>query len=92
MPVEIAMGAEKPLIRLLQEQQGVPALADCKRCSGRGYERIPSTEAYAAVCKIRDAFSLDTWKKTVKRFYDQLITKFDIEEAWADVQLKQITK
>lgn len=77
---------------VLTEQQGVPVLADCKRCSGRGYERIPSTEAYAAVCQITDAISLDTWKKSVKPFYDQLITKFDIEEAWADVQLKQITK
>ncbi|CAD5354804.1 protein of unknown function [Enterobacter cancerogenus] len=63
-------------------------LADCKRCSGRGYERIPSTKAYAAVCQITEAISLDTWKKSVKPFYDQLITKFDIEEAWADAQLK----
>lgn len=31
-------------------------------------------------------------KKSVKPFYDQLITKFDIEEARADAQLKQITK
>lgn len=76
----------------LTEQQGVPVMADCKRCSGRGYERIPSTEAYAAVCQITDAISLDTWKKSVKPFYDQLITKFDIEEAWAETQLKQITK
>lgn len=75
-----------------QAQQGVPVMADCKRCSGRGYERIPSTEAYAAVCQITDEISLDTWKKSVKPFYDQLITKFDIEEAWADAQLKQITK
>lgn len=85
-------GRGKAVNQALTEQQGVPVLADCKRCSGRGFERIPSTEAYAAVCKITDAISLDTWKKTVKPFYDQLITKFDIEEAWADAQLKQITK
>ncbi|HCX5186894.1 TPA: antitermination protein [Escherichia coli] len=76
----------------LTEEQGVPVLAACKRCSGRGYERIPSTEAHAAVCQITDAISLDTWKKSVKPFYDQLITKFDIEEAWAEAQLKQITR
>lgn len=70
----------------------MPVLAACKRCSGRGYERIPSTEAHAAVCQITDAISLDTWKKSVKPFYDQLITKFDIEEAWAEAQLKQITR
>ncbi|WP_336653720.1 antitermination protein [Leclercia adecarboxylata] len=74
------------------KEQGVPVLGSCKRCSGRGYERIPSTEAHAAVCQITDAISLDTWKKSVKPFYDQLITKFDIEEAWAEAQLKQITR
>lgn len=85
-------GRGKAINQALTKQQGVPVLANCKRCSGRGYERIPSTEAYAAVCGITDAISLDTWKKSVKPFYDQLITKFDIEEAWADAQLKQITK
>lgn len=85
-------GRGKAINQALTKQQGVPVLADCKRCSGRGYERIPSTEAYAALCKITDAISLDTWKKSVKPFYDQLITKFDIEEAWADAQLKKITK
>jgi hypothetical protein len=49
----------------LTEKQGVPVLSDCKRCGGRGYERIPSTEAYAAVCQITDAITLDTWKKSV---------------------------
>ena len=44
------------------------------------------------MCKITDAISLDTWKKSVKPFYDQLITKFDMEEAWAESQLKQITR
>lgn len=85
-------GRGKVINQALTEQQGVPVLADCKRCSGRGFERIPSTEAYAAVRQITDAISLSTWKKSVKPFYDQLITKFDIEEAWADAQLKQITK
>lgn len=74
------------------KKQGVPVFSTCKRCSGRGYERIPSTEAYAAVCRITDAISIATWEKSVKRFYDELITKFDIEEAWAEEQLKQITR
>ncbi|MFU2166538.1 antitermination protein [Lelliottia nimipressuralis] len=85
-------GRGKAVNKVLTDKQGVPVLADCKRCSGRGYERIPSTEAYAAVCQITDAITLDTWKKSVKPFYDQLTSKFDIEEAWADEQLKQITK
>ncbi|QFH49740.1 antitermination protein [Leclercia adecarboxylata] len=85
-------GRGKAVSKELTYQQGVPVLADCKRCGGRGYERIPSTEAYAAICLITDAISLDTWKKSVKPFYDLLITKFDIEEAWAEAQLKQITR
>jgi hypothetical protein len=66
----------------------VPVLSDCKRCGGRGYERIPSTEAYAAVCQITDAYP-GHLEKVSEAFYDQLITKFDIEEAWAESQLKQ---
>lgn len=85
-------GRGKAVNQKLTEKQGMPVLADCKRCGGRGYERIPSTEAYAAVCQITDAISVATWEKSVKRFYDQLITKFDIEEAWAEAQLKQITR
>lgn len=74
------------------KKQGVPVMDSCKRCSGRGYERIPSTEAHAAICVITDAISLDTWKKSVKPFFDQLITKFDIEESWAESQFKAITR
>ncbi|HFV0559247.1 TPA: antitermination protein [Escherichia coli] len=85
-------GRGKAVNQDLTEKQGVPVLADCKRCGGRGYERLPSTEAYAAVCQITDAISVATWEKSVKRFYDQLITKFDIEEAWAESQLRAITR
>ena len=85
-------GRGKAVNKELTEKQGVPVQADCKRCGGRGYERIPSTEAYAAVCQITDAISLDNWKKSVKPFYDQLITKFDMEEAWAESQLRAITR
>ena len=85
-------GRGKAVNQDLTEKQGVPVLADCKRCGGRGYERIPSTEAYAAVCEITSAITLDTWKKSVKPFYDQLISKFDVEEAWAESQLRAITR
>lgn len=88
-PVMTVMDAEKPLIRLLQNSREFRYWLIASAAAGG---RIPSTEAYAAVCQITDAISLDTWKKSVKSFYDQLITKFDIEEAWADAQLKQITK
>ncbi|EJE1166117.1 antitermination protein, partial [Cronobacter sakazakii] len=57
-----------------------------------GYPRLPSTEAFAAVCQITDAISLDTWKKSVKPFYDGLIIKFEVEESWADAQLREVTR
>ncbi len=74
------------------EKQGVPVFRNCQRCGGRGYERLPSTEAFNAICNVTDAISLDTWKKTVKRFYDTLVVQFDIEEAWAEQQLKKVTR
>ncbi|EFV9409596.1 antitermination protein [Shigella sonnei] len=33
-----------------------------------------------------------SWEKTVKKFYDALVTRFDIEEAWAERQLKKVTR
>lgn len=85
-------GRGKAVNKALTEKQGVPVISDCKRCCGRGYERVPSTEAHNAICEITDSISLDTWKKSVKPFYDQLITKFEIEESWAESQLKNITR
>jgi len=85
-------GRGRSLNKEQTKKQGVPVIDNWKRCSGRGYERIPSTDAYSAVCILTDSITLDTWKKSVKRFYDELITKFDIEEAWAESQLKAITR
>ncbi|WNP36232.1 antitermination protein [Enterobacter kobei] len=85
-------GRGKAVNKALTQAQGVPVIGDCKRCGGRGYERVPSTEAHNAICEITDSISLDTWKKSVKPFYDQLITKFEIEESWAESQLKNITR
>lgn len=85
-------GRGKAVNKELTYKQGVPVLGSCKRCGGRGYERILSTAVHNAICQITDAITLDTWKKSVKPFFDQLITKFDIEESWAEAQLKQITR
>lgn len=73
------------------KRQGVPVVGDCKQCGGRGYERIPSTEAHNAICEITNSISLDTWKKTVKPFYDGLSIELDIQEAHADRALKMAT-
>lgn len=85
-------GRGKAVNKQLTAKLGVPVLADCKRCGGKGYPRLPSTDAYEAVCLVTDTISLDTWKKTIKRFYDELITKFEMEESWAEEQLRRVTK
>jgi len=84
-------GRGKALNRKETEAQGVPVMGDCKRCSGRGYERIPSTEAYRALSAVTDAITLDTWKKSVKPFYDALAAKLEVEEAWANSALSKVT-
>lgn len=74
------------------KRQGVPVKCKCRRCNSRGFERILSTDVHRAVCKITDAITLDTWKKSVKPFYDGLSTKLEIEEEWANTALNKVTK
>lgn len=84
-------GRGRAVMKAETEKQGVPVMGDCKRCGGRGFERIPSTEAHNAACEITDAISIDTWKKSCKPFYDQLIGKLEIEESWANSSLNKVT-
>ena len=74
------------------ERQGVPVMGDCKRCCGRGYERIPAVEAFRAISEITDSISLTTWDRSGKPFYDQLIGKLEIEESWANAALNKVTE
>lgn len=85
-------GRGKAVNKELTAKQGIPVLADCKRCGGKGYPRQPSTDAYEAVRLVTDTISLDTWKKSIKRFYDELIIKFEAEESWAEEQLRKVTR
>ncbi|UQY45286.1 antitermination protein [Mixta hanseatica] len=84
-------GRGRAVMKAETEKQGVPVMGDCKRCGGRGFERIPSTEAHNAACEITDVISIDTWKKSCKPFYDQLIGKLEIEESWANSALNKVT-
>lgn len=85
-------GRGRAVDRKLTEEQGVPVLGDCKRCCGRGYERILSTDVHRTIEEFTDAVSLDTWKKSVKPFYDGLIGKVEMEESWANAALNQVTR
>ncbi|WP_262033983.1 antitermination protein [Serratia liquefaciens] len=73
------------------ERQGVPVKRACKRCGGRGYERIPASRAFDAVQQVTDAISLATWEKTVKPFYDGLIRTLECEENHAEQALRRVT-
>lgn len=73
------------------EKQGVPVMGDCKRCCGRGFERIPAVESFRAICEITDSISLATWDRSGKPFYDQLIGKLEVEESWANAALNKVT-
>jgi len=84
-------GRGRAVLRKETQQQGVPVMGDCKQCGGRGFERIPSTEAYRAISSVTDAISLATWEKSGKAFYDQLIGKLEIEESWANSALNKVT-
>jgi len=78
--------------RTLTRFQGVPVYQPCRRCSGRGVQRIPSTAVFKAVCQVTQALSADTWNKSIKQLLDFLITVLHQEEAWAEKQLSRITK
>jgi len=74
------------------ELQGVPVKKSCQRCTGRGYERIPAADAYRSICAFTDGISPATWDKTIKPFYDSLITQLEKEESWAERSLNSVTK
>lgn len=78
--------------RMKSQSQGVPVYQPCKRCSGRGYERVASVVVFRAVSQVTKAISLDTWNKSVKQLLNFLITELHREEAWAEKQLLNITK
>lgn len=84
-------GRGRAVMKVETKKQGVPVMGDCKRCCGRGYERIPSTEVHRTVEGVTDEISLDTWKKSVKPFYNGLIGKIEVEESLANIALNKVT-
>lgn len=72
-------------------KQGVPVRGICKRCSGRGYERIPASRAFDAIQQVTADISPATWDKTVKPFYDGLIRTLKSEENHAELALQRVT-
>ncbi|MDC9598984.1 antitermination protein Q [Xenorhabdus anantnagensis] len=73
------------------ERQGVPVRKTCERCSGRGYERIPASNAFKACSAISD-ITIDQWKRGAKAFYEDLIQECERGETKADNMLKKVTR
>ncbi|MGC0885350.1 antitermination protein [Pantoea agglomerans] len=85
-------GRGESVNRVMTRFQGVPVYQPCKRCSGRGFERIPSAVVFRAVCQVTQALTLDTWNKSVKQLLEFLVAELHREEAWAEKVLSRITK
>lgn len=79
------------LDRKKSELQGAPVFSSCKQCSGRGYERIPSTNAFRAISMLSDGLTIDNWKRGVKQFYEALISHIEKEESYANGMLAKVT-
>ena len=84
-------GRGRAVMKAETEKQGVPVMGDCKRCCGRGYERIPAVDAYRAISDLTDSISLATWDRSGKPFYDRLIATLETEESWANAALNKVT-
>jgi len=85
-------GRGQSVNRMKTHLQGVPVYQRCKRCAGRGYERISSLVVFRAVCQVTQAISLDTWNKSVKLLLEFLVTELYKEESWAEKQFIHVTE
>ena len=47
-------------------KRGMPVIRDCQRCGGRGYERLPSTEAFNAICEVTNQITRASWEKQLR--------------------------
>ena len=84
-------GRGMALNRKETEAQGVPVMASCKQCSGRGYERLPAVSCYRAISKFTDSISPGVWDKALKPFYESLITELERKESEANGNLAEVT-
>ena len=72
--------------------QGCIVEKKCERCEGRGFKRMPGSKAYRAVKALLPDLQERTWNRNWRPFFEKLVAKLDIEENYADVQFRKITK
>ena len=74
------------------DRQGVPVMKECRKCSGRGYARLPAENVRKALCGDVMTISQPTWSRNFKPLYELLVSQCHIEESQADAALKSVTR
>lgn len=71
---------------------GVPVVKICGRCNGHRYSRVPTTLARAVVEKLVPVLSDYQWYSGYAEVINRLVTKCWQEEAFAEKQLRKVTR
>ncbi|MFM2515530.1 antitermination protein, partial [Escherichia coli] len=71
---------------------GAPVYKICGRCNGNRFSRLPTTLARCHVQKLVPALTDYQWYKGYADVIDKLVTKCLQEEAYAEVQLRKVTR
>ncbi|HEM7925840.1 TPA: antitermination protein [Citrobacter farmeri] len=71
---------------------GVPVMKVCGRCNGNRYSRLPTTIARAQVQKVIPDLTNYTWYSGYGEVINKLVTKCWQEEAFAELQLRKVTR
>ncbi len=85
-------GRGKVLDDVQTKLRGTPVYKDCLRCSGKGFNRVPSSVAFNAIKYLVPDLNERTWRRNWKPFYEKLTSKCFIEESIAEQAFKKIVE
>ncbi|MDN2041119.1 antitermination protein, partial [Escherichia coli] len=71
---------------------GTPVYKICGRCNGNRFSRLPTTLARRHVQKLVPDLTDYQWYKGYADVIDKLVTKCWQEEAYAETQLRKVTR
>ncbi|EGJ6363490.1 antitermination protein, partial [Escherichia coli] len=71
---------------------GTPVYKVCGRCNGNRFSRLPTTLARLHVQKLVPDLTDYQWYKGYADVIDKLVTKCWQEEAYAEIQLRKVTR
>lgn len=71
---------------------GVPVLKVCGRCNGNRFSRVPTSLARVIVEKLVPELTQYQWYSGYAEVIDKLVTKCWQEEAYAEAQLRKVTR